>query len=256
MIKQILKVVLAILVFSSLAYAENISAYFSAKSTSPKTVEKRLKKVGFKVLSVAQLLPGKTTITITNSNLQSSNTFVAAINVFVNSNDIKVQNPDYFGRAYLGKKYKNGQFNSTIQALANALGELKTTTDVLDSSKLPHYHFMFAMPYFEDTITVGEGNVKSKLNNSDILYKLNLPNGNILVGHKLSQNTRNFVNKIGQEDNAALLPYQSIISGDKAYIMAPKYYIALSFPLLKMSHFMKISSVPGEIESDIKKTYK
>ena len=254
--KNIFKIIVTILVMVSFVKAENISAYFSAKYNTPKKVENKLKKVGFKILSIAELIPGRTTITITNNNLKNSNTFVAAINVFINGKDIRVQNPDYFGRAYLGKNYKEGQFNSTIQALANALGELKTTPDVLDSDKLPHYHFMFAMPYFEDTITVGEGDVKSKLNNSDILYKLALPNGNILVGHKLSQKTRNFVKKIGQEDNAALLPYQSMISGNKAYIMDPKYYIALSFPLLKMSHFMKISSVPGEIENEIKNVYK
>ncbi len=256
MIKSILKIGIVFIIFTTFVNAQSISAYFKAKLSTPKIIISKLKKVGFTVLSSYELFPGKTLISITDNNLKQTNTFVAVINLYINGKDIRIQNPDYFGRAYLGKNYKDNQFDTTIQKLANALGILKTTEDVLEADKLPHYHFMFGMPYFEDIIVVGKGNIKSKLNSKNVLYKLTLPNGSILVGHKLSKDINSFVKKIGQEDNAALLPYQSMISGNKAYIMNPKYYIALSFPRLRMTHFMKISYIPGKIENEIKKVYK
>ena len=42
----------------------------------------------------------------------------------------------------------------------------------------------------------------------------------------------------------------------KAIMLDPKYYLAVSLPLLTMGEFMKIASAPGEIEKDIKRTYK
>jgi len=50
--------------------------------------------------------------------------------------------------------------------------------------------------------------------------------------------------------------YESMIKEGKAVILDPKYYLALSLPLLHMSDFMKIASSPEEIEKDIKRAYK
>jgi hypothetical protein len=63
--------------------------------------------------------------------------------------------------------------------------------------------------------------------------------------------TEGFVNKIGA-DKAILLPYTILIEGGKAYALHPKYYIALSYPLLSMGQFMDISSVPDAIEKALK----
>jgi len=88
-----------------------------------------------------------------------------------------------------------------------------------------------------------------------IAYTLKLPNGTVLVGHKLSKQTNMFLNTIGSERNSNLLPYQSLIKGDKVVILDPKYYLALSLPLLSMADFMKISSVPRGIEKEIEHVY-
>jgi hypothetical protein len=72
---------------------------------------------------------------------------------------------------------------------------------------------------------------------------------------KLSDNTSKFIEKVGVE-NAALLPYPVLLENGKAMILAPKYYIAIAYPLLKMSQFMRISTIPGAIEKDCKKLFK
>ncbi len=144
-----------------------------------------------------------------------------------------------------------GKFPQTVSNLASALGTLKGSKEGLSSSKLPKYHFMFGMPYFNEQIVVGGANPTKS-----VLYKITLSNGNVLVGHKLSSSDRGFLSKIHSMDNAALLPYQSMISGGKAKIMNAKYYLALSLPKLGMGDFMKISDIPGKIENDIKADYK
>lgn len=236
----------------SFSNADSISAYYTAGAKSVSSVKSSLQANGFKVLSTYSMGGGKTIVTVTNTQLKNTNTFIAALNVFVNgSSEVLVQNPEYFGLAYLGKNFTRGSLKDTVLSLARALGQLQPTSDILDSSKLPHYHFMIGMPYFEEQTTVAKG---ASLSPKSFLYKLTLPNGNILVGHKLSS-AKGFLSKINSTNKSALLPYQSMIVGNKAVILAPKYYLALSLPLLKMGSFMKISDIPSKIEEDIIKQY-
>ncbi len=37
--------------------------------------------------------------------------------------------------------------------------------------------------------------------------------------------------------------------------MAPKFYLAVSYPQLSMGQFMRIATVPGAIERDLKKPF-
>jgi len=226
-----------------------LSAYLVAKPQDPSIVKSNLEGYGFKVLSSYSPYPGKTVISITNSELKKTGTFMAVINVLVSKSEVRVQNPSYLGAAYLGKKYHYGQFKNTVNMLKGVLGELYNVKEALAFDDLKHYHFMFGMPYFADMITISNSPKQPK----SALYKLKLPNGNTIVGHKLANNS--FLKKIKQTKNAALLPYQSMITSSKVVILHPKYYLALSLPLLKMGNFMTISSAPGEIEDEIKKAY-
>ena len=45
-----------------------------------------------------------------------------------------------------------------------------------------------------------------------------------------------------------LLPYMVLVEGDEANILHAKYYLALSFPRLSMTEFMRIMSIPGDIK--------
>ena len=66
---------------------------------------------------------------------------------------------------------------------------------------------------------------------------MTLPNGLILVGHKLNKRTNKFLKILGEEENAQILD--------------PKFYLAISLPNLSMNQFMDIASIPDEIQKEI-----
>jgi len=240
------------LLLSISAMGQSIPAYLIGASASLGDVESKLKNNGFEVLATTNNV-----LTITNKELQASNTYAATLQLYVGMTDIRVQNPDYFGFAYLGEQYKNKKFTQTMKALKTTLGTLKGSAEQLEVSELPDYHFMMGMPYFDEPLTVASGDkIYERLQGNDkILYRLSLPNGSILVGHKLSKKTNNFLKTLKQSDNNQVLPYEAIVYSNKVKMMNPKYYLALSFPQLSMGQFMKISDIPGKIEEDIEAAY-
>jgi hypothetical protein len=237
---------------------EKLTTYYAAKVQDAKSVASKLKANGFSVLATTAPVKGSTVITITNKELKATNSWLATLNVLVNDKEVRVQNPSYFGAAYLGDTFKYGQFAGTLKSLQKALGDLHTVEDEFKLSKLPKYQFMMGMPYVDETIEVGEGaDLVSKLkDNKYVAYSLTLPNGATLVGHSLRSRTNKFLLKIDAAHNAHILPYRSMIKDGKAVMLDPKYYLAVSLPLLSMGEFMQIASTPAEIEKDIKRTYK
>lgn len=247
----ILGMVLGILLSVS-ATAQKVPAYLVGVSASLGDVESKLKANGFEILATTNDV-----ITITNDELKSTNTYVATLQVYVGISELRVQNPEYFGLAYLGQKYQKGQFSKTLDALKKSLGSLRGSSEELEAKELPDYHFMMGMPYFDEPITVASGSqiYKQLEGNSKILYHLRLPNGTILVGHQLSRETNRFLKTLKQTHNHQVLPYEALVYSTKVNIMNPKYYLALSFPQLSMTQFMKISDIPGKIEEDIEMAY-
>ncbi|MCF6243838.1 MAG: hypothetical protein L3J43_02235 [Sulfurovum sp.] len=239
-----------------------MSAYYAAEAQDVENVKKKLESNGFKILSVIEPLEGHTVLSVTNKELQETNTFMAVLNMHIDlKNEIRVQNPSYLGAAYLQKNYKYGQFNQTLKSLQSVLGNLYEVKDAYDTESLGNFQFMMGMPYFDDTMEIIEGkNLETKVmgdkSKKYVAYTLKLPNGSMLVGHKLKKRTNAFLTKISAERNTNLLPYQSLIYQDKVVILDPKYYLALALPLLEMTDFMKIASAPGDIEKDIKRAYK
>ncbi len=268
--KMILAFLLALVTLQVSAHAEStkldisapapavLSTYYTAKAQSVDKVKSKLKANGFSILATTAPIKGSTVITVTNKELKNTNSWLATLNVLVNEKEVRVQNPSYFGAAYLQDKFKYGQFAGTLKSLQKALGDLYTVADEFKLAKLAKYHFMMGMAYVDDTIEVGEGtDLTTKLkDNKYVAYSLKLPNGATLVGHSLRSRTNKFLLKIDAGHNALILPYRSIIKDGKAIMLDPKYYLAVSLPLLTMGEFMKIASAPGEIEKDIKRTYK
>lgn len=236
-----------------------LSAYYASNFQTVESLTTKLLANNFEILSTTEVLKGKTVLSITSPELQNTNTFVAVLNVLVNTKDkeIRVQNPSYFASAYLRGHFKYGQFKSTLTALKSALGDMYQVKDVVKYTELKDYHLMFGMPYFSDTIRLarGHGLAKKIEENQDILYSLTLPNGSTLVGHKMSLKRNSFLDKIGVPNNAQLLPYQSMIKKRKAYMMDPKFYLSLSLPLLEMGDFMQISDTPNQIVSSLRGDY-
>ncbi len=241
---------------------KNLTAYYAANPQTVDALTAKLKANGFQIVSTNEILKDKTVITITNDELKNTNTFMAVLNVLVNGSDeIRVQNPSYFAAAYLQGKFHYGQFKATLTSLQAALGDMYAVTDINEFSKLKDYNFMFGMPHLADTIDVAEGTqLTGKLvgdkATKHIAYTLKLPNGATLVGHKMRTRNNKFLIKVDAAKNTQLLPYQSMIKDGKAYMLDPKFYLALSLPLLTMTDFMKIAAAPDEIEKEVVKAYK
>ena len=241
---------------------EKLTAYYVANPQKLESLVKRLEENGFEVLASTDILEGKKVLSVTNEQLKKSNSFLSVINILLDEKDeIRVQNPSYFGAAYLGEKFEYGQFAETLKALQSALGDMYETEEKLPYARLKDFAFKPGMAHYSDFVDVDEGDdLAQKLTGEKaskyIAYSLKLPNGNILVGHKLRPRVNKFLQKIGEEKNAQLLPYQSMIKGDEAIMMDPTFYLALSLPRLSMEEFMKIATTPDEIGKGVMRAYR
>ena len=252
-----------VVVLTSTALAEfnfdkipkKLSAYYLANIQSIETVKEKLIANQFQILAINKILDGEIVITITNKELQSTNSYMATLHILVNKNrnEIRVQNPSYLGSAYI-KGYRYGDFKITVTRLEKVLGKIYPLLQQKYIKELPEYSFMFGMPHLEDVLTVANNRVD--IPTKSILYSLKLPNGTTLVGHRLSRKTISFLKKIRQSRNAQLLPYESMIKDGKATILDPKYYLALSLPNISMGEFMRIATTPYSIEKEIEKSYR
>lgn len=250
-----------LLVTAASAEAKNVSAYFSAPYHDVKSVKSKLNQSGLHVLATYHPA-GKNHLNVilyTSGTLKKlaarpGRGFAAVGKVLVNSKakTVLATNPEYWLRAFLQKEYRPGSEAAVSRALAKALGKLQPTKDALSSGKLAKYHFMIGMPYYDEMIELKSG---KKLSVNNRVFTLSLANGSKVVGVRMPRNVESFIGKIG-EDKALVLPYMVLIEKGKALILHPKYYLAISYPLLSMGQFMKISSTPGQIEDAIRKFIK
>jgi hypothetical protein len=240
---------------------KKLTAYYTSNPQTVERVKYKLEINGFDILAVDEIFKNKTVISFTNETLQNTNSFLSVLHMLVSEDvEIRVQNPSYFGAAFLQDQFKYGQFMETLQALESTLGEMYEVEDKLGLSALLNYHFMLGMPRFNDMIVVAKGeDIVERVSETNttkyISYLLKLPNGSTLVGHKLDQKTYDYLKKIKAEKNAQIFPYEVMIKDKKAVMLSPKYYLALSLPLLSMTDFLKIASAPDEIEKDIRIVY-
>ena len=238
-----------------------LTAYYKSNPQSVDDLKLKLEMNGFKVLAVDEIFKNKTVISFTNDKLLHTNSFLSVLHMAVIKDvEIRVQNPSYFGAAFLQDKFKYGQFMDTLKALELTLGEMYEVEDNLKLSDLSTYHFMLGMPHFNDFIILARGSdIVEKVKESNLIknisYMITLPNGATLLGHKLKHNTYKYLKKIEAQKNVQIFPYEVMIKDNKAFMLSPKYYLALSLPLLSMTDFLKIASAPEEIKKDIKLLY-
>ncbi len=250
----------------SLSASEKVSAYLQGPYQDAATVASKLKSAGFEVVGQDEVAPGITTVLFTCPTLKKMGNnpkrgFVAVMRAMSNKNDnlLSVTNPQYFGRAYMQKEYNDADAQKVLAKINKAFPGLKGSKESLGAGDLAKYHFTFGMPYYEDMDKVAKGAhndlVEKIKGNGKAIFTLPLGENRTLVGCKLSDKTSKFIKKIGTK-NAIVLPYAVLIEGDAAYILAPKYYLALSYPQLKMTQFMKIATTPGKITKECKKAFK
>lgn len=181
---------------------------------------------------------------------------------------LTILNPEYIFLAYWGEQL-NGQdaqlaaMSDNVKNAFSKLGKLTPYGGFEEKEDLPGYHYMMAMPYYddpEDLATYGSFEEGLKI----IRKNLDAGKGNtvkvfeqLFDGKEVAvfgvglwdteEGEAAFLPKIG-EGHIANLPYEIILQGKEATMLHGKYRIALFWPELTMGTFMKISGTPGDIE--------
>ncbi len=243
-----------------------ISAHLRGEFMEVKKVEEKLKAAGFEVLVAAPINKKSTLISVvfTDKSIVSmaskpTRGFMASLRVLVDTKEksISITNPLYMAKGFLQSDFDEKAANKILLRLINEFPGLKNSKDVLKFQLLPKYQFMNGMPHYEDMIEIASGpDLLEKIkDNKKVVFIQTLENGSTLIGIKLSKRTRKFTKRIGR-NNAAMLPLPILIENGKAMMLDPKYYIAFMYPLLKMSEFMTIATVPDAIIKDSKRVFR
>lgn len=240
--------------------AYKIGGYSDVESTKSK-----LASAGFEVVGTYKTDAG-TSVLYTNAHMKAAankptRALAAVGRILVDDErkQISIANPVYFGKAFMQREYSHAAASAVLGSLEKAFGPLKDSADKWEFDGLSGYHFMVGMPYYEDMSVVGEGSTV------DLVAKAQAAKGTTAVvklsGDRyvafvsLDRRTNGFVKKIGTQ-NGQLLPWAVLIEDGKAKALSAKYFIAISYPLLTMSEFMTIATVPGAVEADLKKIFK
>ena len=182
---------------------------------------------------------------------------------------LSIVNPEYTFVAYWGSQMEKQQepivtqmSESALSAFAK-LGKLTPFGGKIDKDDLIKYHYKVMMPYFDDPDELGDyttfeeglkiiqANLSKGKGNTVKVYEQIFPDKKIAVFGVGLENKEDgeahFLPIIG-EDHVANMPYEIILQGTEASMLAGKYRIALYWPELTMGTFMKIMSTPGDIE--------
>lgn len=268
-----------------------IGDYEEAKST-----QKKLEAAGFEIIETVKIGKKKVpNIIFTNDHIKklanrpTRGLLAGQMRLFINkeTKNIRLNNPEYFFRAFLQDDYQAGDEKPIIDALmkafpslsAEVMGkdsegkEINTNVDQLAQEDIAHYHYMTGMPYYEDQNLLGSANTAKELveklqkkAKKKLLYLIELSPKRYVAGVRIGKRTAKFPKKIGIE-KAGLLPWQILIEEKtvdgktvaEATALDAKYRIALSYPLLSMTgdgSFAGIMTVPGALEKDLKKYFK
>jgi hypothetical protein len=247
---------------------EFVPAYLRGPLATAAQVEADLKNAGFEVLAVHDIdkKGDLTSIVFTCPSLKKmankkSRGFMAVLKVLVDdvNQQISISNPLYFAKAYLQNDFDKAEAVKVLDKLNQTFEGLENAKDGMDFDDLSGYHFAISMPYYEDMESVSSGDnakliEKAKASGS-VVFELPLDNGATLLGVKLDKRTTKFAKKIGAK-NASVIPYTVLIENGEAKVLAPKYNLALHYPLLSMTGFMTIATVPGAILKDCEKIFK
>ena len=242
-----------------------ISTYLRGKFIDVKTAQATLKDAGFDIISTSPVNKKGTLTsivftdkTLTEMGSQKNTGFIASLRLLVNKKDnhISIVNPVYMAKAFMQENYDEAKAKAVLAKITAKFTGLLNSKDKLKFQLLPKYQFMHGMPQYNDMVTVARGNnlLEKVKNNKNVVFTQKLNNGATLVGVKLGRKTNKFTSKIGT-NNAALLPYPVLIENGEARILEPKYYISVMYPLLQMSEFMTIATVPGAIIRDITRIF-
>ena len=248
---------------------KDVSTFLIGSYIEEDRAKTKLTDAGFEILASYKSVKKGTTLVFTNEALKveaakPGRAHAAVIRMFIDEQEkmVSITNPIYFGKAYMQDEYKHAIFNTQLESLNKAFPGLVNSEDKMKFDDLAEYHFMIGMPYYQDVDELATGKctdliakAKAYKKGKLLVYELKLSETSTLLGYDLGKRTKKFVKKIGRA-NAAILPYSVSIENGKATSLEAKYYIALNYPLLTMTTFTTIATVPGAIAKDLGKVFK
>ena len=232
-----------------------------------------LGRVGFELAGQYAPYEGAHVIVVTDDELRRTAAktknvgFGAGQRVSVTQVGDKVQvayaNPPYWAAAFR----MEGRLAGIADKLKTALGGMRPfgSEDGITEAELRDYHYMIFMPYFDDEDTIGrastyqemiarvEQRLASRRGGVAKVYRIDIPGKEETVfGVSQASGISADKDKMGHIDVAspkhtAHLPYEFIVSGNRAYALNGKFRIAISFPDLTMGTFIRINDVPSAI---------
>ncbi|DAB30986.1 MAG TPA: hypothetical protein CFH84_01085 [Sulfurimonas sp. UBA12504] len=258
-----------LVMFATNATAKDVSTYLVGDYVDVETAKNKLSTTGYEIVASYESVKDGVTIVFTNSALKSEaakpgRAHAAVLRLFVDAQEKKISltNPLYFGKAFMQDDYNEAVFNEQFETLSAVFTGLQESADKMDADNLAGYHFMMGMPYYSDVDELSNGEaadllqkVNSYKDGKFVVFTLKISDEKYLVGYDLDNRTKKFVEKIGRA-NAAVLPYCIAIENKKATAMEAKYYLAVSYPLLTMTEFTTIATVPGAISKHLEKPFK
>jgi len=261
---------LAVLFFgvSSVAASENVSAYLIGTYVEVSVAKNKLQEAGFEVIASYSPIREGTTLVFTNNALKAEgakpkHAHASVLRMFIDDKEkmVSITNPIYFGKAFMQDEYKEDVFAAQFEKINSAFPGLTASKDKLKFDDLADFHFMVGMPYYGDSDELAIATNKELLTKAKeykkgklLVFELKLSDSSTLLGYDLGRRTKRFVKKVGRA-NGAVLPYCISVENGVASALAPKYYLAISYPLLTMGEFMTISTVPGAIIKDLRKPF-
>jgi hypothetical protein len=249
-----------------------VPTYLRTTLMDEKDVIKKLKDAGFSILATIKVDDNPNLISIVFSNDEllkyadkKDRGFVSTLRVLIDKEhkQTTISNPLYFAKAFMQDDYSSDVPASILKKLQTIFPNSKSSKDLLKDSLLPKYHFMMGMPYFEDMEDVAKASssevllkkIQAYKGGSRLIYTHKLSKDRIVVGVIFSKKTNGFIKKIGTQ-NALLMPYPILLEGGVAKMLNPKYYLAVSYPMLKMSQFMAIATVPDDMIDECEVMFK
>ncbi|MCU7960863.1 MAG: hypothetical protein KZQ58_12895 [gamma proteobacterium symbiont of Bathyaustriella thionipta] len=234
----------------------------------------KLTAAGFEVVGEYQPYAGASVIIVTSDALKKAASmskfsgYGAAIRVSVTKGKDKVQvayvNPAYMAAAFRMKSNLSDVSRQLQAALGSdhAFGSKKG----LEDDDLRDYHYMFGMPYFDEPDVLNtfsdhkaavekiEANLAKKAGGVSKVFRIDIPGSDeTLFGVAMSEGISGDKKIMSLIDKQALfhtahLPYEILVSGNKAYALNARFRIAISFPDLSMGGFMGIMEAPDAIK--------
>lgn len=245
-----------------------VAAYIHSPFMKLEDLKATLQKAGFTILSTLELNDKGTvtSVVFTDKSLEESASktnrgFAGALRAVVDKEDnmLSISNPIYILKAFMQDDYDSKVAEAALKKIQGNFKDLQESDEVVKFSVLDRFQFMKNMPKYQNMKDVAKGSnivlLKKAIASKKVVYKQHLHNGSIVVGIKLDDKTKKFIQTTGYQ-NSELLPYPILIEGKKAKILDPKYYIPVMYPKLKMSQFMKIATVPDAIFENAVNTFR